>query len=432
MSNTYDDLVSKQITNRSALWSSWLGNLFEHYDTALFSLLSPFLAPLIFPQQDALSALLLTYAMIPLGMIARPLGALYFGYIGDLYGRRQALFLSLGGMALVSAGLSLSPTYEQVGWVAPLFFAVGRIFQNFLASGEVMGGAIFLLENAPEKEHNLISSLYNMSTVGGIFLASIAISLLYAVGLLNPGWRVLYGLGSITALFGCLLRMQTDDSSIVGSRRGLSAPLWKTLWSYRHSFLAILVTSGFSYANYSIALVFLNGFIPLITPWTQAEMMGLNSVMLALDLGMLLVFGWIFSAISSRNLMFFSSCAIALVALPLFFFLENCSFLTLVLIRICFVLLGVTFSAPMHAWVQQLVPASHRYLLLSFGYALGSQLLGGPTTVISLWLYQKTGVVLSASFYWIALALGTGIVIYRNNSQKDAAFKTQLAPLHHP
>src|SRR5687768_7340833 len=102
-------------TSRFQLWNACLGNLFEHYDTALFGFLSPFLAPLIFPEKNPMTALILTYAIIPLGMLARPLGSLVFGYIGDVYGRKYALFLTLAGMSLISGCIALSPTYNQVG-----------------------------------------------------------------------------------------------------------------------------------------------------------------------------------------------------------------------------------------------------------------------------------------------------------------------------
>src|SRR3990167_3553637 len=106
-------------TSRKQLWNACLGNLFEHYDTALFGFLSPFLAPLIFPKQDPLVALILTYALIPIGMVVRPLGSLVFGLIGDIYGRRQALFLSLAGMSLVSDSIAFTPTYLQIGLLTP-------------------------------------------------------------------------------------------------------------------------------------------------------------------------------------------------------------------------------------------------------------------------------------------------------------------------
>src|SRR5262249_38651761 len=111
-------------TSRSQFWNTCFGNFFEHYDTALFGFLSPFLAPLIFPEKDPMTALILTYAMLPLGMLARPFGSLVFGYLGDVYGRKYALFLTLSGMAFISCCTALSPTYNQVGILAPILFCL--------------------------------------------------------------------------------------------------------------------------------------------------------------------------------------------------------------------------------------------------------------------------------------------------------------------
>ena len=130
-------------SSRLQLWNACLGNLFEHYDTALFGFLSPFLAPLMFPRHEPITALILTYAIIPLGMLARPLGSLVFGYIGDVYGRREALSLTLMGMAVISGAMALIPVSREPGMLAPLLFFLGRALQNFLSGGETMGGAIF-------------------------------------------------------------------------------------------------------------------------------------------------------------------------------------------------------------------------------------------------------------------------------------------------
>ena len=172
--------------SRSLTTSAFLGNFFEHYDTALFSFLSPFLAPLIFPEKDPLTALILTYALIPLGMLARPFGSLVFGYIGDNYGRKKALVFTFSGMSIVSFMIAFSPTYASAGLLAPLIFCIGRILQNFCAAGESVGGAIFLLENHTTRRHDFLSSLYSASTIGGILAASLSVSWLYYSNFLLP------------------------------------------------------------------------------------------------------------------------------------------------------------------------------------------------------------------------------------------------------
>ncbi|MEI8365560.1 MAG: MFS transporter [Parachlamydiaceae bacterium] len=415
--------MATQTSSRLQLWSACLGNFFEHYDAALFGFLSPFLAPLIFPELDLIVALILTYAMIPLGMIARPLGAIFFGRIGDAYGRRQALFLTLAGMSVVSACVAISPTFAQAGVIAPLLFCFSRFAQNFLSAGENMGGAIFLLENTCEEKHDILSSLYSASTIGGIILASAGVSLLSLYGFLAEGWRLLYVLGCLTALFGCLIRCKLPSGLIIQQTAVQNDPpqknilsvsdLLQILWTYRRPLFIISISAGFSYANYSVALVLINGFIPLISSLTKEHMIHLNTLLLVLDFALLPLFGWIASKISREKMMLGAALGIVASAIPLFMILENATLASVIGVRICLVLFGVAFAAPFHAWAQPLVPPAHRYTVISFAHAIGSQLFGGPTVVISLWLFKSTGMISSISWYWLALALVTSVALIR-------------------
>jgi MFS family permease len=403
----------------SPFWTSCLGNLFEHYETALFGFLSPFLAPLIFPNQDPISALLFTYAMIPLGMVARPLGALVFGYVGDVYGRREALFLTLSGMAVVSCGIAFSPTYSEAGLFAAIFFWLGRALQNFFAAGETMGGAIFLLENAPEKQHNLLSGLYNASSIGGHLLASFGVFLVGQHGWLEPGWRFLYLAGCVTALFGALMRRRLPriERSIPFSNA--LTELKTTLLIHKKALALIAIGSGFGFASYSMALVFINGFLPLISPMSKAEAMKINTYLIGLDLVALPFFGYLASRVGRKKVMLSASLLAAILSIPLFLCLEGASWITVVAVRIFLVLLGVAFFAPFHAWASERVPPKARYAVLSLGYALGAQILGSPTAALALWSFQKTGLIWSAPVYWAFLALASSLALLTPFSSRE-------------
>lgn len=398
-------------TSRRQLWNACLGNLFEHYDTALFGFLSPFLAPLIFPDKEPIVALILTYAIIPLGMLARPIGSLVFGYIGDVYGRKHALFLTLAGMSFVSGCIAFSPTYSQAGILAPIIFCIGRALQNFLAAGETMGGAIFLLENSSEKRHDLFSSLYSASTMGGHLLASLGVFLLGYYNLTTAGWRLLYLFGCITALFGCLIRRSphTIQSSVKISHTVTN--LRNTLWTHRKALVCIMITSGFAFATYSIALVLMNGFIPLISTLSKTEVMKINTYLLVLDFCALPFFGWVASKIPREKLMLSATLGVVLFAIPLILSLKGAFLIGVVGVRIAFVIFGVAFFAPFHAWAQQLIPSTCRYAVISLGYALGTQALGSPTAALALWCFQKTGMISSVVWYWMFLGLLSSVVI---------------------
>lgn len=393
-----------------------LGNLFEHYDTALYSLLSPFLAPLFFPTHDPLTALILTYCIIPLGMIARPFGSLVFGYIGDTRGRREALFLSLSGMACVTLGIGCLPTYAQAGIWSPLLLSLGRLLQNFLAAGETVGGAIFLMENSQESEKDLASGWYNASTVAGILLASFGVSLLCVFDVVTSYWRLLYLAGSSTALFAFILRIRGASSlataTLETSNRPLSfSSLLHTCCTHWRVLVVIALAAGFSYASYMVALVMINGFVPLVSAISKEEMSHLNTVLLFVDFLLLPLFAFLAHRFSREKMMIVSSLCAFLLGAPLFLLLQDASLLSVLLIRIALVMLGVWFSAPFYAWAEGLVPASSRYTVLSLGYALGSQLLGGPTAALSLASFKATGWIVTAALYWMTLGLVTSLAI---------------------
>lgn len=399
--------------------SAFLGNLFEHYDLALYSLLSPFFASIFFSHENQISALILTYMIIPIGMLTRPLGALFFGYIGDHYSRRRALFISLSGLAVISLLLAFTPTYEQVGLFAPFLLALGRMLQNFFGIGEVLGGGIYLLEHTDEKNQDLISGLYGSSTVAGFLLASIGVSFLCYNQLLEDYWRFLYIFGGVTSLFGCILRKNLPSTPAKKVLHGLSVKETLLLaWSNRRVILLIAVVAGFSYANSSIAFVFFNGFIPLISTVSKEQMIHLNTFLLFFDFVSLPLFGLLAKYYSRQKMMLYSSIVVVFLAMPLFNLLETANLATIILVRIIIVTLGVWFTASFHSWAQKMAPASHRYTFISLGYALGSQFLGGLTAPFSLWLYQKTDEVWLAASYWVVLAILVSICLLRTKQRQ--------------
>lgn len=401
------------------LWGTILGNLLEHFDSALFSVLAPFFAPLFFPHQSPLVALMMTYAIIPLGMIARPLGALYFGYIGDTFGRRKSLEISLLGTAAVSLFMGFLPTYSQIGLFAPLLLSCARLLQNFFAAGEITGGIIYLLDHAKEKQQDLMSSIYDCSTIAGILLASAAVSLLYAFAIIDTGWRFLYFLGCSTGLVAYFFRKGSflaEPTKTPVEVRSYFAQL-QLLFQGRKTLFLIMIASGFSYSAYSIAFVLMNGFIPLISPITKAEVMHLNTFLLVLDFCLLPLFGLLAHRYSREKMMGIAAATAALSGIPLFLLLEQANIWTLLCVRSLFVLIGVWFSATLFSWFQNLVPKNQRSLVISLGYALGSQLLGGPTAAISLWMYQQTHLVSSAAWYWVFLGTVSAALIFAKKTR---------------
>lgn len=377
------------------------GNLLEHYDQALFGFLAPILAPLFFPRADPIEALIYTCALMPLGMLSRPLGALVFGRLGDRLGRRKALSLTLIGMAVVTGAMGFLPTYFEIGLAAPLLWGLMRLLQNFFAAGEVTGGAIFLLEGAALEKRPLWSSLFDAVGILGILFASGAAALVSGDIL---SWRWLFWAGAAAGLAGVAIRLFGKETASFQK----SEPLLPLLWRCRREIGRIALVAGFSYANYYLLTTFMNGFLPLVSSITRQEALEMNTCLLAADFLLLPLFGWISAKVGKERAMI-GAVLLAIPSVPLLMGLApEASPMTAVIIRMSLTCLGVALAAPYHAWALETAPVQHRYLISAVGAAIGSQAIGAPVPAAALWLFQKTGLAEAAALPVMAAAAGAG------------------------
>jgi len=393
------------------------GNLFEHYDKALFAFLAPFIAPLFFPENSPISALILTYAMIPLGLFSRPIGALFFGRIGDRKGRKQALYLTLLGMAITTTSIGFIPTFESVGWIAPLLLALCRVVQSFFAAGEVTGGALLVLESSPKKLQNFFQALYECSTMIGILCASTAVAMISNGKNVAIYWRVLYWIGGSTGFIALLVRMLTTEKI---EKVQMPTPLLLLFKRYYRELTLIVITSGLSYANYYMTTSLLNGYLPLITSITKQEAMSANTLILGLDLLLLPLAGILSRKFAARKLLLFFSLFISLSALPLYTLLGSVSLLFTIAIRMVFVILGVGFSVALFPFYCSLTPEKDRYTLIALGQSVGSHLLGTSACSLSLYLYKKSGWIASPALYLAAIGTASTFLIVRLRKRTPA------------
>lgn len=383
-----------------------VGNVFEHFDQALFGLMAPFIAPFFFKNLPPVSALIFTYAMSCLGLISRPLGAFVFGIIGDCFGRKKALFATLSGMALVTLSMSFLPTYEQLGLLSPLLLGIARFCQGFFAAGETAGGAIFVLEHSKRNHKTFLSSIYDCSSILGILAASLCIFLFTQIGEIEKLWRFIFLLGGISGLCAIWVRRYAEESMISKAQKFSESirEHFHQIKEHRYLFLPIILVSGFGYTLYHNAFTLLNGFLPYVSTITKNEAIRLNSLLLFFDLLLLPIFGLLATRFTKEKMMTLSIYCTLFLAVPLFALLQGSGVKEMIPIRFLFVILGVSFSSSYYYWAEERVPKHLRYTMISLGTALGSQLIGTPSVAFSLWAYQKTEVVIAPAFYLMATA----------------------------
>lgn len=406
-------------------WGVLLGNIFDHYDTALYGLLAPFLAHHFFPADDPLTAIIIAYALMPSSMIMKPLGSIFFGMIGDLYGGKNAFTISLVGVTMLTTSMAFLPTYDQVGYWAPILLTLARMLQSFFAAGELSSSGVLLMENTPVEQKNIMSGFYNASTMGGILLASLAVTLLGIYGVPDEGWRILYFLGSITLFFVYFLRKSHPHST---SNKTISSPktIFKQLWNHKIPISIIAVIYGFSYSCYVIAFTLINALLPYVTTLSKVDAVKTNTFFMVIDFLLLPFFAWVGNFVTHRTMLLSGTIATILFGIPLFAGLEGATLQQALIIRFLLMIIGVSFSSTVLPWSQKLLPDAVRFTGTSVAFALGTQLIGIPTTALSLWIYQQTLITSSAGWYWVSVAcVSLGLVIW-SESRVDVKQRDQL------
>jgi MHS family proline/betaine transporter-like MFS transporter len=212
-----------------------IGTLIEYYDYALYGYVSTIIAPLFFPGHDPVASLLSVLAVFALSYVIRPIGGIVFGWIGDRFGRKRALLVTVVGIGLANTAVGILPTYAMAGVLAPLLLVVVRVGQGFFAGGEVGGAATVIAEAAPPGKKARYGAFVPMGTNGGFAIASAAVGIVSGLvatqDLQSWGWRIPFLIGlPLTVLCYLARRTLPDVDRHVSVRHGF--PLLSALRSY--------------------------------------------------------------------------------------------------------------------------------------------------------------------------------------------------------
>ena len=155
---------------RRVIFASSLGTVFEWYDFYLYATLAPFFAALFFPPGNDTAALLSAFATYAAGFLVRPFGALIFGRIGDLVGRKYTFLVTIVVMGGATFAVGLLPTFATIGWLAPILLVSLRLLQGLALGGEYGGAATYVAEHARPNDRGYATSFIQTTATLGFFL----------------------------------------------------------------------------------------------------------------------------------------------------------------------------------------------------------------------------------------------------------------------
>ena len=396
--------------------ASAVGTVIEWYDFYLYATLTPFLAPIFFPPGDATGQLLSAFAVYGAGFAVRPFGAIVFGRIGDVIGRKYAFLLTVSIMGGATVLVGVLPGYAQIGVLAPIILVTFRMLQGLALGGEYGGAAIYVAEHAPDNKRGLYTSWIQTTATIGLFSA-LALILVTRLAFGEDtykawGWRVPFLVSALLVGFALWIRLKLQET-----------PLFQRLKTSGQT-----TTDTGSWANASfggnkvgvILLVLIGMTAGQGVVWYQGQFQALNFMtvylkapyqaaytilLLATALGtpFFLFFGWLSDQVGRKPIILGGCLLAAITYVPIYQAMVANANLTFdaagkitaanpnILAEAILVWIQVVFVTmvygPIAAFLVEFFPAKVRYTSLSIPYHLGNGEFGG-------WLpFIYTGIV---------------------------------------
>ncbi len=384
-----------------------IGNVLEWYDFALYGYFAPVLATLFFPSEQPSVSLLSAFGVFAIGFLARPLGALLFGYWGDTVGRRSALAWSIILMAIPTFCIGLLPTYEAIGLFAPFALTCCRFLQGLSVGGEFTGSVTYLVEHAAPSRRGYIGSWAGFSAQVGALLGSGAGALVASnlphETLYEWGWRVPFLAGSLIALIGWYVRTRVRESPAFERERqarALSqAPIREVWISQRVSVVQVIGLVLLHGAGFYLLYVYLSTFLATVTNVPLSSVLTINTTCMMLLALLIPLMGRLSDSIGQKPLLVTGAAGLALASYPMFVWLTSEDLFLMLLAQALLTALMSCYLGPFFAVVVELFPTRLRYTGLSLGYNIASALFGGTAPLIATVFIQWSGMTLAPSLY---------------------------------
>ncbi|MET9617986.1 MFS transporter [Kitasatospora indigofera] len=375
---------------RRAVTATVVGNFVESFDWLAYGLFAPLFAERFFPSADPTTSLLGAFAVLGVGVLARPLGGILLGRLADRHGRKPALLLAITLMTAGSVLIGSTPTYQRIGMLAPVLLLGARLAQGISSGGEWPAAAAYLMELAPRHRRGLYGSLFSLTTAAGAFTAAMLGGAL--TGLVGSeameawGWRVPFLIGGMLGLVLLALRSRITESEVFQrevSSRPTRSSLWEVLSTHRRQVLrSILLVAGMATVGStwtSVIPAMGQRLAPAGTMFWVVVCATAVMILLQVPIGLLVdrVGGRRFLVLAS--LLFATGGSWAYLAM-------NGRFTSLLLAYGSGVVYLVCVTTVLPMLLAEIFPPQVRALGIGLPYALTSAVLGGATPLLATYL----------------------------------------------
>ena len=399
-------------TLKRVVVSSFLGNFIEWFDYASYSYFATVIALVFMPQGDPTVALLETFAVFALSFLMRPVGAVFWGNMGDKKGRKWALTASILLMSGATFLIGCLPTYAMVGLLAPVLLLLLRMVQSFSASGEYAGAATFLAEYAPANKRGLYCSVVPASTATGLLCGSMFATVMYAVCghdsafVTEWGWRIPFLLAGPLGLITHYMREHLSDSPVKKYPRVLLI-----------SFGACMLNAVGFYA----VLTYLPNYLIDTVHYDSAKASMITTICLVVYIAFIFFSGHISDKFGRKKMLISACVGFVVLTVPAFYLLNSQDFLIILVVELAMCFLLTINDGTLSSYLTETFPTDVRYSGFALSFNLANALFGGSASFISIALIEATGNAIAPAWYMVvisAIAL-VAMIMSHEHSGKD-------------
>lgn len=433
------DTVPHRLPVRNLIAAS-AGNAVEWFDWTIFALFSTYFATQFFPSDNPTLAYLNTAATFALAFFFRPLGGWLIGRFADVRGRKPALMLTIGLMCGGSLVIALTPTFETIGWFAPVVLLLARIAQGISTGGEVGNAYAYLYEIAPEDRRGRYSSFCYLSTGAAILVASMLgywMSSTFSADFMHDwGWRVPFVVGAVLGVVVVWLRQSMDESTEftekVEGTEPVKNPLWSTLRDHPAAvaqilgFIAMLTLVYYTLTNalkaYASRPIADGGTVGA----TESDTFLALSIGLAVFIAAQYPFGMLADRIGRRNQILGCAVVFALITVPLSRLVTD-DLGSLILVFVISLGLFASATSVTPAMLSDLLPVNLRGVGIGAWYNIAIALFGGTAPFI---LTALTDAEHTSLYFWyivVMCVIGSIVMLTVPDERRGTALHRRAA-----
>jgi MFS family permease len=442
--------------------ASSLGTMIEWYDFYIFGSLATLLALKFYPPNNETFALIAYLATFAVGFVVRPFGALFFGRVGDVIGRKYAFLATLSIMGGATTLIGLMPTFKTAGWFAPITLVVMRALQGLALGGEYGGAAVYVGEHSPDNKRGFYTSFIQVTAIFGLLVSLLVIFTVQSVmskdEFADWGWRIPFLVSFLLVGVSLYIRLRLHESPIFtlikSNGRVSTHPIKDAFTSWSNLKVVLISLFGaaagqgvVAYTGQFYALFYLQSILK-VNPRTANIVM---AVAIAMAIPLMTFFGALSDKIGRKKIMMAGFLLAALTYIPIYRAMQNAAgnhvttlqstrnlvtgainlnpmttvatgaiviageatnpnklrLVLLVFLQLVYV--GMVYG-PIAAYLVEAFPARIRYTSLSLPYHVGNGIFGGSLPLIGLSICAVTGNIYAGLYYPIVVAAMTFVV----------------------